>query len=232
MSSRDQAMPLFSSASIAPLLDSALLDALLVRRAAHDAFDKDARRVDVVGVDASGLDQMLDLCNGHFRGRRHHRVEVARGLPVDEVAFAIGSPPMNDRTIDDQATLQKIALSVEVADVLALRHQGADTCLGEECRNAGAAGPYPLRESTLGIEFEFELATEIKIGKQLVFADIRRDHFADLAALEEQPEPGPVDAGVVRDHSQAIDPGFPDQDSQRLPICAETEPATHNRHTA
>src|ERR1700719_148284 len=223
MSSRDQAMPLFSSASIAPLLDSALLDALLVRRAAHDAFDKNARRVDVVGVDDSGLDQMLDLCNGDLRGRRHHRIEVARGLPVNEVAFAIGSPSMNDRKIGDQATLHNIALSVEVADFLALRHQGADTCLGEECRNAGAAGAYPLRESALGIEFELELATEIKIGKELVFADIRRDHFADLAALEEQPEPGPVDAGVVRDRSQAIDPGFPDRGDQRLRNPAEAE---------
>src|SRR5580704_6278375 len=132
MSSRDQAMPLFSSASIAPLSDSALLDALLVRRAPHDAFDKNARRVDVVGVDDSGLDQMLDLCNSDLRGRRHHRVEVARGLPVNEGAFAIGSPSIIDRTIGGQATLHNAALSAEVAASLAHRPQGAGSCLGEE----------------------------------------------------------------------------------------------------
>src|SRR6202030_1292289 len=185
MSSRDQAMPLFSSASIAPLLDSALLDALLVRRAAHDAFDKNAGRVDVVGVDDAGLDEMLDLCNGDLRCRRHHRVEVARSLPVDEVAFAIGLPGMDDCEIGHEAALHNIALPVEVANFLALRDEGADACLGEKGWNAGTPGPYPLRKSTLRIEFEFELAAEIKVGKELVFADIRRNHPADLAGLEE-----------------------------------------------
>src|ERR1700732_3936524 len=146
MSSRDQAMPLFSSASIAPLSDSALLDALLVRRAAHDAFDKNAGRVDVVGVDDAGLDEMLDLCNGDLRGRRHHRVEVARGLPVDEVAFAIGFPGMDYCKVGNQAPLHNVAFPIEVANFLALlRHQGADTCLGKKCRNAGPPSSYPLR---------------------------------------------------------------------------------------
>src|ERR1700704_5635034 len=102
MSSRDQAIALSSSASIAPLADRALLDALLVSRAAHEAFDKNAGRVDVVGADDTGLGQMLDLRDGNLRGRRHPRVEIARGLPVDEVAFAIGFPGMDNCEIGDQ----------------------------------------------------------------------------------------------------------------------------------
>src|SRR5580704_11173660 len=141
MSSRDQAIPLFSSASITPLADSALLDALLVRWAPHDAFDKNAGRVDVVGVDDAGLDQMLDLCHGDLRGRRHYRVEIARSLPVDEVAFAIGLPGVDDSEIGEEATLHNVARSIELANLLALRHQGADTRLGKKCRNAGAPGP-------------------------------------------------------------------------------------------
>src|SRR5260370_26217080 len=216
MSSRDQAMPLFSSALIAPLADSALLDALLVRRAAHHAFNKNSGRVDVVGVDSAGLDQMFDLRNGDLCGRRHHRVEVARGLPIDEVALAISFPGMDDCEIGDEATLHNVAFPIEAANFLALRHQGADTRLGKKCRYAGSPGPYPFGESTLGIEFEVEGTAQIKIRKELVFAHIRRDHLADLPGLAKHTRPGSVNAAVVRDYGQARHPAASDPSAQSL----------------
>src|SRR5260370_14517332 len=172
MSSRDQAMPLFSSASIAPIADGALLDALLVRRAAHHAFNKNSGRVDVVGVDSAGLDQMFDLRNGDLRGRRHHRVEVARRLPIDEVALAISFPGMDDCEIGDEATLHNVAFPIEAANFLALRHQGADTRLGKKCRYPGSPRPYPFCESTLRIEFDVEVTPATKIREHLVFTVI------------------------------------------------------------
>ena len=44
----------------------------------HDALHEDARRVDAVGLERAGLDQLLDLGDGVARRRGHHRIEVAR----------------------------------------------------------------------------------------------------------------------------------------------------------
>ena len=43
-------------------------------------------RDDVVGIDLAGLDQLLDLGDRDARRGRHHRIEVARRPPVDQVA--------------------------------------------------------------------------------------------------------------------------------------------------
>src|SRR5437016_5684447 len=62
------------------------LDGLLVPRALEDPLHEDAGRVHRVGLDGAGRDQLLDLGDRHLAGGGHHRVEVARGLAVDEVA--------------------------------------------------------------------------------------------------------------------------------------------------
>ena len=70
----------------------ALLDALLVARALEDVLHEDAGRDDVVGIERARLDQVLDLGDRDARGRRHHRIEVARRPPVDEVAEPVALP--------------------------------------------------------------------------------------------------------------------------------------------
>ena len=165
----------------------------------HDALHENARRVDVVRVDLAGFDEMLDLGDRDPPGGRHHRVEIARGLAIDEVAFAVALPGVDDRQIGDDAALHDIGLAVEFAQLLALGDQRADAGLGEKRRNAGAAGADALGERALRVEFELELALQIKIGEQPVLADIGRDHLADLPGFEQQPEPGAVDPGIVRD---------------------------------
>src|SRR6185437_927538 len=171
MSSRVQGM------GSAPFPDSALLDPLLEIRAVHDTLDEDAGRVDAVGIDRAGLDEVLDLRDGDARRRRHHRVEVARRLAVDEVAFGIALPGMDDGEIGDDAALHDVALAVEFALFLAFGDKRADARLGEEGGDAGAAGANALGEGALGIELELELAGEIELGEALVLADIGRDHL-------------------------------------------------------
>ena len=105
--------------------------------------------------------------------------------------------------IGDEPAFHHIGLAVELADFLALGDQRADPGLGEERRDAGAAGADPLGQRALRVEFELELALQIEIGEQLVLADIGRDHLADLPAFEQQTEPGAVDPGIVRDRRSA-----------------------------
>src|SRR3954469_22577737 len=68
------------------LANGALLDLLVVWRAAEQPLYVDGWRVDVVGVELADLDQFLDLGDADLGGARHHRIEVARRLAEDEVA--------------------------------------------------------------------------------------------------------------------------------------------------
>src|SRR5689334_3584291 len=115
MSSRDQGMSLAPLSSSRALAHRALLDALLVIWAVHDALHENSRRVDVVRVDLTGFDEMLDFSDRNLSGGRHHRVEVARGLAIDEIAFAVALPGVDDREIGDDAALHNISLAVELA---------------------------------------------------------------------------------------------------------------------
>ena len=120
------------------LAHGALFDVLHRVRHVDDAFDVDARRDDVVGVDIARLHQVLDLRDGDFPGGRHHRIEVTRGLSIDEIAFGIGHPGMHDRQIGNDAPLHDVALAVELAFLFALGDVGAGTGAGKESRNARA----------------------------------------------------------------------------------------------
>ena len=129
-----------------------------------------AGRDDVVGVDLARLDQMLDLGDRDLAGRRHHRIEVARRLPVDEIAFGIALPGMHDRDVGDEAALHHVGLAVELAHFLALGDDRADAGLGEKGRDAGAAGADALGERALRVEFELEFAREDIAARRVLFS--------------------------------------------------------------
>ena len=141
----------------------------------------DARRDDVVGIDLARLDQVLDLGDRDLAGGRHHRIEVARGLAVDEVALGVALPGVHDREVGDEAALHDVVLAVELALLLALGDHGADAGLGEEGRDAGAAGADALGQRALRVELDLELAGEKLLREHLVLADVGRDHLLDLA---------------------------------------------------
>src|SRR6266851_41512 len=147
MSSRVQGM------GSAPFPNRALLDALLEIRAVHDALDEDPGRVNLVGVDLAGLDQVLDLGDGDARRRRHDRIEITRRLAIDEVALGVALPGVDDGEIAEEAALHDVALAVEFALLLALGDEGPDPRLGEEGGDTRAAGADALGQGALRIEF-------------------------------------------------------------------------------
>src|ERR1700759_4315545 len=66
--------------------------------------------------------------------------------------------------------------------------------------------------------------------KQLVLADIGRDHLLDLPRLQQAGEPDAVDAGIVGDHREALHPGLAERVRQGLGNAAEAEAAGHDHH--
>ena len=155
-----------------------------------------------VRIELAGLDQLLDLGDRDAAGGRRHRVEVARGLAVDEVAEAVALPGRDQREVADDALLEHVLLAVEDARLLALRDQRARAGRGEEGGDAGAAGAHALGERPLGDELDLELAGEVLPLELLVLADVRGDHLPDPPVSEQDAEAPVVDAAVVRDDGQ------------------------------
>src|SRR5271165_1422474 len=91
------------------------LDALLVALALEDAVNIDAGRVNVVRIERPARDELLDLRDGHRGGSGHHRVEVHRRVPVDEVAEAVAPPRLHDREVAADGRLEDERAPVEDA---------------------------------------------------------------------------------------------------------------------
>src|SRR5215469_18646525 len=209
MSSRDQAI--LSAPSIAALAHRALLDAFLKRLTVDDALYEDAWRVRTAGIERARLDQLFDFRDRDPRCGRHDRVKVAGRLAIEEVALPVGLPGMNDRKIRGEAALHYIGLAIEFAGFLPFRHQRADPRFGEKGRDPGAASADALRQGALRIEFELELAFKVELLEELVFADIGRDHLADLPALEQQTKAGAINPGIIGNDGQSGDAGIADR---------------------
>jgi hypothetical protein len=171
-------------------------------RTLHDALHKIPGVWMLVGSSAPTGTISSTSATVTFAGGRHHRIEIARRHAVDEIAFRIAFPRLDDRKIGAQPAFENIGLAVELFLLLALGDQRADPRLGVEAGNARAACANALGQRALRIEFEFELAGQILLLERLVLAHIGTDHLLDLARLQQQAEPEIVDAGIVGDDGQ------------------------------
>jgi len=172
--------------------------------------------------------QFLHLGDAELGRRCHHRIEITRGLAIDEIAGVVALPRLDQRQVAHQAALHDIFLAVEDLGLLAFGDQSADAGLGVESGNAGAAGAAAFRERTLRIEFQFELSGQVELGEGLILADIGRDHFLDLPGFEQQPQPGAVDAGIVADAGETCHAAVTHGADQLVGNADQAEAAAHH----
>src|SRR4029079_7399336 len=78
------------------------LDPLLANADLDDALHKDTGRVNVVRIELAGGNEMLDLGHCDPGVGVHHRIEIARGLAVNQVAGGISLPGMDDGEVGKQ----------------------------------------------------------------------------------------------------------------------------------
>ena len=190
-----------------------------------NALHVDARGDDVVGVDAAEGDDDLRLRDGDLPGGGDDRVEVPRGVPVDQVPVGVRGVGVDQGQVRDDAALAHVEFAVELLDGLALGDQGADARLGVEGGDACAPGAEPFGEGALRDELDLEVAGEILLGEALVLAHVGGQHLADLAGVDEHTEALAVDAHVVGDDGQVPDPGVADRVDQVDGNAAEPEAA-------
>jgi hypothetical protein len=191
----------------------------------HQAVHVDAGQVHGVGVDGAGFDDLLDLGDRDLARHRAGRVEVAGRAAEHEVAALVRALRLDERHLRKERALHDVRLAVEFARFLAFGDHRADARAGEERRNARTAGAQLLGQRALGRELELQLARQVLALELLVLADVARDHPLDLPRLEQQAEPEAVDAGVVRDHGQILDPRIAQRLDQGLGNAAEAETA-------
>ena len=175
------------------------------------------------------FDERFDFGDRHARGGRHHRIEVARGLPVDQVALRIALPRPDEREVGEQRLLEHVVTAVDLARLLALGDQRAVAGRREEAADAGAAGADALGERALRHQFDFELAGQELPLELLVLADVGGDHLAHLPVLEQDADPEAVDAGVVADDRELLRPAAAQGRDQVLGNAAQSEAAHHDR---
>ena len=194
-----------------PLADGALFDPFVHRVQFDDAVDEDAGGDDVVRIDLPGFNQVLDLHHHGFAGGGHDRIEVPRGLSIDQIALGVGLPGMDDRQIGAQSALLHIQPAVEFLLRLALGDLRARPGGGEERRNPGAARADSFRQRALRVELDLQFAGQVLLGEGGVLADVGADHLPHLPGLQQHPQPDVVDAGVVGDDGQVLDAAVADR---------------------
>src|SRR3546814_20796190 len=94
---------------------------------------------------------------------------------------------------------------------------------GEERRNSRTAGAQALGQGALRVEFELELTGQELPLELLVLAHVGRNHLLDLPRSQQLAEAEAVDAGVVGDPRQALDPGITQRGDQRLGAAPQAE---------
>src|SRR5690606_161582 len=87
---------------------------------AHDAIDEDSGRDDGLGIEFAQFDEFAHLHDGGAGGHAHDRAEIALGLPVHEVAPAVGTLRLHEREIPPYGLLEHIVPAVDLARFLAL----------------------------------------------------------------------------------------------------------------
>src|SRR5271170_471358 len=97
------------------------LDALVRRLRAEDAMNVDARCVHMIWIKRAHFDDFFHFCDRDLAGRGHHRIEVHRRVPVDEVAKAVALPSLDERIVADDAFLEDVAAAAKRAGLLLRR---------------------------------------------------------------------------------------------------------------
>src|SRR5580704_5599436 len=95
----------------------------------HHAIDENSRRRDRLGIKRAQLNDLAHLRDGDLPRHRHHRVEVARGFAINEIAPAIAALRLDEREIARERLFEDIELALDRTCFFALRQQrlGAGT---------------------------------------------------------------------------------------------------------
>src|SRR5438876_6319139 len=207
----------------------AALDALLILRALKNCVDENAGRVHLIGVELAELHQFFHFGDDVIRGSRHHRIEVARHLSVDEVAPAVAFPRFDERKISAETALHHVHAAIEFACLLPFGDHSAVTSGCVKRGNAGASRAQPFAQGPLWIQFHLQFTAQDQLLEEFVFPDISGDHLFRLPLLEQQADAEIIDSRVIADDGQVLRAFAANSRDKVFRDAAEAEAAHENR---
>ena len=199
---------------------------------AHDhTLHIDSWRDNVVRIQLSGFDQLLDLSDRHLRRSRHHRVEVPRSLAIDQIAQPIALPRLHQSHVRTRARLEHIGPPRDLARLLALGDNGPQTRRRVEGRNPSTSRANPLGQRSLRNQRQRQLALQHHLFEPAVLAHIASDVRGDHSRLEHQPHAEAIDSHIVTDRVQPSEAALDQRGDQVLGNPAQPEAPEHNRRS-
>src|SRR5579862_5367369 len=178
---------------------------LAIRHVQH-AVDVNSRRGDFFRIERAKFDDVLSLHDGQLGGCRHHRIEIARGRLVGEVAPAVSLPGLDQRHVAVQRFFQQIFAAANFPLFLAFGELGADGGRRIESRYAGTRGAHALRHGTLRHDFKLDtaLAPELLKHHRIGRARKRAHDLSHVAGFQELGQTQMADAGIVGNDRQIL----------------------------
>src|SRR3546814_10932992 len=111
----------------------------------------------MVRIEAAGRNDFLDFRDRDLPCRRHVRIEVSGSLSIDEIAFGVGLPGLDDRDVRSEPRLANIECPVELLDRLSVGDHRADARLRNKSGDACPARANERAQSAQGLNTAPEL---------------------------------------------------------------------------
>src|SRR5580765_2640473 len=172
---------------------------------------------------------MLYFSNRDLRRRSHHRIEVARRLPINQIAFAVALPGLYECKISLQPPFHYVSSPVKLARLLTLGNHRSHSRRRIESWNPRAARTNPLRKSPLRYQIQLDGPLQHHIFEQLVLAYIGANVMYDLPRRQQQSVADSIHAHVVADGPQILGTFSHQRPNQVLRYPAQSEASNHDR---
>src|SRR5580700_499901 len=159
------------------------LNPLFVIHTLNNPLHVHAGRMHLVRLNLAGFNQLLDFGDSDLRGGRHHGIEVARGLAINQVSPPIALPRLDQREVGLERMFEHVRAAVELARFFAFGHNGAVACRSEERWNPRSPGANALSECPLWNQLEIDAPSEHHVFQQFVLADVATLMRTDLSRI-------------------------------------------------
>ena len=190
----------------------------------------DAGQVDAIRIKRAHGHDFFNLGHADLAGRGGGWVEIARGFAEHQIARRIGLPCLDDRQIGHNAGFQNMGLAFEILVVFSIGNHCAYACAGVKPCNPCAACAQPFGQRALGVKLQLQLTRQILAHEFGVFAHIGRDHFLDLAGVQQLPKTKPINPCVVGRNRKVFCSRIPNGRDQQFGDAAQTKATRRNQH--
>src|ERR1700746_2423442 len=180
----------------------ASLDSLCVPGALKNRVDEYPRCMHLIRRKLAGLEKLFHFSDDVVGSGGRHGIKIAGGFAIDKIAPAVALPRLDESEVAPEAVLKDAVASIEIARFLAFGDHGAVAGRRVEGGDAGASRAEAFRKRALWIQFYVQFAAQNELLEQFVFSNVSRNHFLDLAILQQQANAEVVHTGVVAHNCQ------------------------------